>query len=889
MATFRLVTFGRLALEQADAAPVAVGAQRKTLALLAVIAATGAPGIARERLTALLWPESDAERARGALNQMLHSLRRQLGSVDAVRGTTSLSLDPEQIGSDVVDFRDALAAGDLERVVATYAGAFLDGVHVDGAAELDRWIEAERLRLAESHRAALEGLARAADAREDSLTAVDWWRKAQAADPLNGRIAVALMRSLDAAGDRAGALQHARVHELLVCEEVGAPPDPAVSALAATLVSGAARAKRAGGAERAPAPRRPDERAPESAMAPSAPAAPAHAALPIAVKAIIDRRAAALAAAVVLLLGAGLLATFAGGRLARGNSSVAAAPLAAAPRTGPHRVAVAVFANRTGDARLDPLGIMASDWITRGLAGAALMEVIDVGSLYAQSRTPSGVPTDAHSLARRTGATLVVDGSYYRTGDSVRFSASVVDVVSGRVLRTLDPIAAPTAEPLAAVDELRQRVATGLATILDARVSALLPPAMRPPRYESYQEYVLAQQLYWRGALEAATPHFRRAVALDPAFHVAAVWLAGNAASVGRCELVDSIARSLEGQLDEIGQWERLTLRVQRARCASDWVEHNQLMQARIALQPGSGFNWWGLANGARQLNRPAEAIGYLTSLDPSRDLAWLPDSGKVLYWREVASSRHALGDFDAERAVALRIASGGHGRLAALFVTARALAGAGDADGALAALAEVGTLPAEPSLLAGFIAGHQRPMEVATAGWVLYQIGNELGAHGNAMQGRTALEQSVAWFRTRAGGGPLPPEQRFVWAEALIALDSAREARMLLGPLVREDTADVQRRAQLGVAAALSGDAATARRVARELAGLPARFPIGGPTLGRAQIAAALGDRSAALDLLEALPRGAHPYDFGWLHSDPAFVSLRAEPRFRRLIRPRG
>jgi len=31
------------------------------------------------------------------------------------------------------------------------------------------------------------------------------------------------------------------------------------------------------------------------------------------------------------------------------------------------RVAVAVFENRTGDASLDPLGIMASDWIAQGL------------------------------------------------------------------------------------------------------------------------------------------------------------------------------------------------------------------------------------------------------------------------------------------------------------------------------------------------------------------------------------------------------------------------------------------------------------------------------------------------------------------------------------------
>jgi DNA-binding SARP family transcriptional activator len=45
----------------------------------------------RERMSALLWPASDAEAARNALRQRLFRLRRQLGD-DVVEGSTVLAL-----------------------------------------------------------------------------------------------------------------------------------------------------------------------------------------------------------------------------------------------------------------------------------------------------------------------------------------------------------------------------------------------------------------------------------------------------------------------------------------------------------------------------------------------------------------------------------------------------------------------------------------------------------------------------------------------------------------------------------------------------------------------------------------------------------------------------
>lgn len=54
-------------------------------------------------------------------------------------------------------------------------------------------------------------------------------------EPLNSTVAVSLMKALAGAGNRPGALQFAAVHESLVRDELGVPPDPAVVSLVEEL------------------------------------------------------------------------------------------------------------------------------------------------------------------------------------------------------------------------------------------------------------------------------------------------------------------------------------------------------------------------------------------------------------------------------------------------------------------------------------------------------------------------------------------------------------------------------------------------------------------------------------------------------------------------------
>src|SRR5213596_2854541 len=219
-----LRTFGGLSITVDGAVANGAATQRKTLALLALLAATK-HGISRDKLIAYLWPESDAKHGRSLLKQACYALRRDLHTPELFLGGTELRLKPDAVSSDVQTFEDALERRDAAQAIALYTGPFLDGFYLSESVEFERWVEAKRERLKQRAGEALETLAADAAARGDQKAAVDSWRRCAALEPLNSRVAVGLMTALATVGDRAGALQYARVHETLLREELDAVPD----------------------------------------------------------------------------------------------------------------------------------------------------------------------------------------------------------------------------------------------------------------------------------------------------------------------------------------------------------------------------------------------------------------------------------------------------------------------------------------------------------------------------------------------------------------------------------------------------------------------------------------------------------------------------------------
>ncbi|MEP7343823.1 MAG: BTAD domain-containing putative transcriptional regulator [Gemmatimonadaceae bacterium] len=231
----RLRTFGPPILERDGEQLHGAARQRRVIALLTILAVARDRGISRDRVLLLLWPESDPDRARQALTQSLYHARKAVGEDGLFITGADLALDPRVITTDVAEFEEAIARGDRGRVAQLYSAPFLDGFFVNAAPEFERWAAERRNEFTQRYTDSVEQLAREAEAAGDCGQAVEWWKRLAAIEPLNSRLALDLMRALASAGDRAGAIRHAHVHEELLRQELGAVPNLAIVSFAEQL------------------------------------------------------------------------------------------------------------------------------------------------------------------------------------------------------------------------------------------------------------------------------------------------------------------------------------------------------------------------------------------------------------------------------------------------------------------------------------------------------------------------------------------------------------------------------------------------------------------------------------------------------------------------------
>jgi TolB-like protein/DNA-binding SARP family transcriptional activator len=180
--------------------------QRRQMALLALLGGARSSPLTREKVAALLWPESPAKQARSSLSDALHVLHKALGDGAVEHSGDDLRLNPDVVWCDVQAFREALREGRPEGALEPYAGPFLDGFHFSGSPEFERWLDGERDALRREAREAADGLAMQREAAGDLAGAVMAARRALALEPHDEAAARQLMRLLASAGDRAAAV-----------------------------------------------------------------------------------------------------------------------------------------------------------------------------------------------------------------------------------------------------------------------------------------------------------------------------------------------------------------------------------------------------------------------------------------------------------------------------------------------------------------------------------------------------------------------------------------------------------------------------------------------------------------------------------------------------------
>ena len=486
-----LRTFGGLAIETgAGGETPQLGPRR--LALLAILAATGARGITREKLLGILWPEKDEEQARHTLSQTLYLLKREAGAA-CVSGSAQLRLDAS-VASDVARFNEALAAGQLARAAELQAGPFLDGFYIAGAPEFEAWVEETRARLQAALRKSLETLARTATESNSSGEAAGWWQRLLELDPFNATYAAGQIRALRESGDSARALGVARAYEARVRQELDAEPDPVIAALIAQLRAAPESPVRSTAATPAAETTTP----PGRAVAHIQPAA-----LPDESPATVAYRPRRfwVPAAAVLVLTAAAIAWGSGGRfMSRDNAA--------------SRLAVGAIESPDSAS----LGAVLRDMLATNLGRLNGIRVVSNTRL--QGLLPPGdslTPAAATDAARRAGANELIEGELRASAGGLTLTMRRVAIRTGEILQGYTVRAAD-------VFALTDSAMITISSDFGVDPPPGTPTSVRTRSSVAYALYEQGLRAFYAGDYHAAVPLMYAALGRDSSFAMAAVY-----------------------------------------------------------------------------------------------------------------------------------------------------------------------------------------------------------------------------------------------------------------------------------------------------------------------------------------------------------------------------
>jgi DNA-binding SARP family transcriptional activator/tetratricopeptide (TPR) repeat protein len=226
-----------------DGAPLRVDT-RKAIAVLAVLSLDGPTS--RERLAALLWPDSDERRARGALRRTLSVLVGALhgrwvtaGRQDVTLGTAGCWIDHAAAVRVLhADPGVEPPVDELAAAIALHRGELLEGFELRDSVPFDDWRRAHAERVRRELCRALDRLSRAQVDRGDLDGAVASARRWVDADPL-GEAAHARLMLLHAwRGERDEAVRRYRECAAVLDRELGVRPLARTTALYQAIVDG---------------------------------------------------------------------------------------------------------------------------------------------------------------------------------------------------------------------------------------------------------------------------------------------------------------------------------------------------------------------------------------------------------------------------------------------------------------------------------------------------------------------------------------------------------------------------------------------------------------------------------------------------------------------------
>lgn len=231
---FKLTLFGGFRLVDTDNNAL-VTAVRKSKALFAWLAINPDIEHPREKLAALLWPDSEEAAARHSLRQALADLRKIIPVESEVLNTSKdfISLNSTHIEIDVQNFLKALSRGDsesLDYAIELYSGEFLEGCnpHSD---MFEEWGMVYRNDFNERATVAIDLSLSQHLKKKNYGKVVNLAMRLIAIDPLRESAYRALMLAHNRLGNHATALRWYRRCQHILQQELDVSPSPETETL----------------------------------------------------------------------------------------------------------------------------------------------------------------------------------------------------------------------------------------------------------------------------------------------------------------------------------------------------------------------------------------------------------------------------------------------------------------------------------------------------------------------------------------------------------------------------------------------------------------------------------------------------------------------------------
>lgn len=519
-------TLGVLDLRDADDVELrSVLQQPKRLGLLAYLCVDSPRRFhRRDSLLALFWPDLDQDHARAALRRSLYFLRAELGAeVIAGRGDEEVGVPEDALWCDVTALDRAVDAGDPEAAVGLYRGPLLDGLYVTGVApEYQDWLERERTRSRGRAAAAAATMVQRMESEGRLLDAGRWCRRLLELSPDDEAVLRRLLVLLDRTGDRSAALRAYDEFARRMTQEFELEPSPQTSELID----------------------------------------------------VIRNRAATTATTVV----------------------VTSRTSSAAPLLSPARIAVLPFSVR-GDLQYAYLGEGMVDLLATKLDGAGEVRTVDPRALLRfldRDAVGNPQPTDGRSVAEHFGAGRYLMGSIVEAGGRLQANTSLYDL-RGEVLATVHATAGSENEIFELVDELARQLLVVQRASPGTRLTRLA--ALTTESLDALKAYLTGERELRAGRYFDAMERFQAAVDADESFALARYRLASAAAGCALPDLARELADRGFEHRQRLSPHDRMVFSAQRSWLHGSVAEAESLYNTITGDYPDDVEAWFHLGD----------------------------------------------------------------------------------------------------------------------------------------------------------------------------------------------------------------------------------------------------------------------------------------------------